>query len=225
MRILHITDTHGFHEGLDQDWSNIDMVIHTGDASNSRNTSLNALELDAFLQWYNWIPVKHKIYVAGNHDTALEKWGKDYFDWGDVIYLQDEEVVIEGIKLYGTPWCNQYGNWSFMKEHNKLDTIFKEIPEDTDILCTHQPPKGILDLAPIGNNVLEYCGNKSLLNRVKEVAPDYHLFGHIHNNGPCQNYGVYQKEKGSTTFINSTGVVDRKFRMGLLHHGHIFETR
>lgn len=220
MKVLHITDSHGFHEEYEHDWDSIDMIIHTGDASNHINPHINKNEFDNFLYWYNQIPVKYKIYVAGNHDTSLYKYGKNSFDWGNIIYLEDEEVTIEGIKIYGTPWCPVSGNWSFIRNHNKLQKLFDNIPENTDILCTHTPPKTVLDLAN-HRHILEYCGSKHLLNRVEEIKPKYHLFGHIHNNGININYGMLKR--GKTTFINSTGVVDRKLILGLINQGHIFE--
>jgi len=219
MKILHITDSHGFHNGYNHDWDNIDIVIHTGDASNSKTVITNEQEFKHFLYWYNNIPVKHKIYVAGNHDTFLYKH-KDLVDWGDIIYLEDDYTIINDVKIYGTPWCPVFNDWAFMLSDNKLYKYFDNIPDDTDILCTHTPPRTVLDLANKYDGTLEYCGSKHLLNKVEEINPKYHLFGHIHNNGININYGILKR--GSTTFINSTGVVDRKFYLGLVNQGHLF---
>ena len=67
------------------------------------------------------------------------------------------------------------------------------IPGDTDILLTHGPPHGILDSCSDGFN----AGCQDLLEKVTEIKPLIHLFGHIH-----EAYGVFQNE--STIFINGS---------------------
>ena len=49
------------------------------------------------------------------------------------------------------------------------------IPPDTDVLVTHQPPEDILDLS----DEIHY-GDPFLRQRVMQVHPRLHLFGHIH---------------------------------------------
>ena len=49
------------------------------------------------------------------------------------------------------------------------------IPDDIDVLVTHEPPAMILDES---NNT--HWGNVPLRNRVFQVKPKYHLFGHAH---------------------------------------------
>ncbi len=74
MTILHLSDTHGFHRDLPVHiFEGIDMVIHSGDCSNWRDSARNSNEVMDFLEWYKDVPIEHKIYVAGNHDTSIEK--------------------------------------------------------------------------------------------------------------------------------------------------------
>ena len=40
------------------------------------------------------------------------------------------------------------------------------IPKDTDILITHGPPAGILDLTKSGDGTLKSAGCKNLLNTI-----------------------------------------------------------
>jgi Icc-related predicted phosphoesterase len=47
-----------------------------------------------------------------------------------------------------------------------------DIPEDIDIVVTHNPPYGILD---------ENMGSVNILNFIMKAKPKYHLFGHIHS--------------------------------------------
>lgn len=213
MTILHISDTHTYHDLLKIP-SGIDMIIHSGDCSNPRDPYNNESEVREFIDWYKEIPVKYKIYVAGNHDTSIEKGfvtKKDFEDAG-ITYLENESVVIEGIKIFGSPHTPNFGNWAFMKERTKLERFWRlAIDEDVDIVVTHGPPKGILDKSYDRENNMEACGDKSLLNRILEVQPTYSLFGHIHNTKDIVNAGVQKLSVCDTFFSNGSVVTDGKF--------------
>jgi len=213
MRILHISDTHTYHDLLKIP-PGIDMIIHSGDCSNPRDPYNNESEVRDFIDWYKEIPVKHKIYVAGNHDTSIEKGlvTKDDFKNAGIIYLENESVVIDGIKIFGSPHTPNFGNWAFMKERNKLERFWRlAIDEDVNIVVTHGPPKGILDKSYDRENNLECCGDKSLLNRILEVQPTYSLFGHIHNCKDIVNAGVQKLSVCNTFFSNGSVVTDGRF--------------
>ena len=72
MRIWHISDTHTYH-GLLKVPTNIDMVIFSGDCSNPRDPYVNEQEVRNFITWFASLPIKHKVFVAGNHDTSIVK--------------------------------------------------------------------------------------------------------------------------------------------------------
>lgn len=213
MIILHISDTHTYHDLLKIP-SGLDMIIHSGDCSNPRDPYNNESEVRDFIDWYKEIPVKHKIYVAGNHDTSIEKGlvTKDDFKNAGIIYLENESVVIDGIKIFGSPHTPNFGNWAFMKERNKLERFWRlAIDEDVNIVVTHGPPKGILDKSYDRENNLECCGDKSLLNRILEVQPTYSLFGHIHNTKDIVNAGIQKLSVCNTFFSNGSVVTDGRF--------------
>ena len=222
-RIWHISDTHTYHDLLNVP-SGIDMVIHSGDCSNPRDPYNNEPEVRAFIDWYKELPIRNKIYVAGNHDTSIEKKlviKQDFTDAG-IIYLEDDLVDIEGVLIYGNPYTPQFGQWAFMKDRVKLDRYWtKAIPGYVDILVTHGPPKGILDKSYNREDVFEMCGDKSLLNKVREVQPAYHLFGHIHNCKDIINAGIQRLSTCDTYFSNGSVVTDGKFGM-LSSNGNIF---
>ena len=69
-----------------------------------------------------------------------------------------------------------------------------------DVLITHCPPYGILDVVDG-----EHQGSSSLMERVMQIKPKYHIFGHIH-----EGYGKY--EENGTTFLN-VSVLDSWYRM------------
>lgn len=51
MKVLHISDTHGFHDQLSID-NDVDMIIHSGDFSNSREVLENRREAQEFFDWF-----------------------------------------------------------------------------------------------------------------------------------------------------------------------------
>ena len=213
MKIWHISDTHGYHDLLKVP-SGIDMVIHSGDCSNPRDPYNNESEVRQFIDWYKELPIKHKIYVAGNHDSSIEKKlvTKEDFEGDGIWYLENSWINIEGLRIFGSPYTPNFGNWSFMKDRNKLERMWKDaIHVDTDIVITHGPPKGILDKSENRDGLMECCGDKSLLNKILEIQPAYHLFGHIHNCSGIVNAGLQKLSICDTFFSNGSVVTDRKF--------------
>ena len=225
MKIWHISDTHGFHKLL-QIPEGIDMVIHSGDCSNPRDPYTNEPEVRRFIDWFGDLPIKHKIFVAGNHDTSIEKGlvTKDDFDQNCIHYLENTSVEIEGLKIFGSPLTPTFGyGWSFNKDRNKLEKMWrKAIDEDVDIVIVHGPPRGMLDLSYDRKNLIESCGDKSLMNKVKEVEPKLMLFGHIHNCDDIINAGTRTIPGLDTIFSNGSVVTDGKFGK-LSSNGNIFK--
>lgn len=224
MKIWHISDTHGHHDLLKIP-NGIDMVIHSGDCSNPRDPYNNEPEVREFIHWFKSLPIKHKVYVAGNHDTSIEKrlvTKQDFTDY-NIIYLENEYVEIDGIKLFGSPHTPQFNNWAFMKSREKLERFWRNaIHEPADIIIVHGPPKGILDKSYDKIGRMESCGDRSLLNRVLELKPAYMCFGHIHNYDDIINAGMLKLSAHETQFSNGSVVADGKFGK-LTSNGNIFE--
>jgi len=216
IKIWCISDSHCKHKQLTIP-EDIDIVIHAGDASNYRDLSQNDAEMHEFLLWFSKLPIKHKIYVPGNHDTSVEKGMHNFEDYGGIIVLINEEVTIEGIKIYGSPITPTFGvGWAYNSSHNKIHKYWDKIPDNTDILVTHGPAKGILDLTV--NNGYYQCGCKTLLNKVLQIKPKYHIFGHIHDESLIYNAGIFKPTNISTTFINAS-VCNIKYNIS--NHGQI----
>jgi Icc-related predicted phosphoesterase len=218
MNIYHISDTHGFHDQLILP-DNIDIIIHSGDASNSPNAAINVHEIEAFLEWYANLPIPHKIFVAGNHDSSIERYPYMKEKIGDkgITYLENSETQIQNIKIYGSPYTPIYGNWSFMKAQNVINRVWEQIPHDTDILITHGPPYSILDSTENRDRSIDLCGDPALGKMIKKLQPKYHLFGHIHNCKSIINTGI--RIINNTTYINSAAVEDGQFNKGIIYHG------
>jgi len=225
MRIWHISDTHTYHNLLEVP-TDIDMVIFSGDCSNPKDPYPNEVEVRAFIDWFGDLPIKHKVFVAGNHDTSIEKGlvTKDDFDQNCIHYLENTSVEIEGIKIFGSPYTPTFGyGWAFNKDRTKLERFWRNIiDEDVDIVINHGPPKGILDLSTNRNGITERCGDKSLLNKVMEVNPKLCLFGHIHNHQDIINQGTIKLSGLDTIFSNGSVMKDGSFGK-LTSNGNIFE--
>lgn len=224
MKIWHISDTHTYHWLLDIP-KDIDMVIFSGDCSNPREYILNRDEVLNFLVWFGNLPIKYKVYVAGNHDTSIEKRYINKFDFTDkgIIYLENESVEIEGIKIWGSPITPEFGvGWAWNRKREKIHKYWDLIPEDSDIVISHGPPFGILDATYDRSNNYDLCGCRNLMKRITKVNPKLCLFGHIHNFKDIQNQGTRTVTGLRTIFSNGSVVEDRKFGL-LSSNGNILE--
>lgn len=211
MLIWHISDTHANHHKL-RIPDDVDIVIHSGDCTNSRHPFPNSTELWDFIGWFRGLPIKHKVLVAGNHDSAIQgrMVTKDNFEEWGITYLENSSAEIEGFKIWGSPLTPTYGDWCFMMARHKIHRAWGTIPEDVDIVVTHGPPKGILDLTENKDRSLEQVGCKSLLRRMTEIEPMIHCFGHVHSFKHIKNAGTMKMESMITEFSNGSCVEDGK---------------
>lgn len=195
MKIVCISDTHNKHNSIKIPLG--DVIIHAGDftEAGTKSETLN------FLNWFSSLPHTHKILVAGNHDFYLEKNNSSIFEIipGNIHYLNDKGICIDKVNFWGSPYTRGNGNWAFNKKSGEeIMEHWQLIPDNTDFLITHSPPFRILD--ELDNK--KHIGCDKLLQRVKEIGPAYHIFGHNHN-----DYGI---ERTSTTvFVNSSSMDDR----------------
>lgn len=225
LKILHISDTHGFHKNLNIN-TNVDLIIHSGDATNWRDPYKNVVEMENFIYWYSRLDIEFKIYVAGNHDTSIEKGlikETDFLNAG-IVYLQDDYVEVKGRTIYGSPYTPTYGEWSFMKSRNKIHKVWDNIPEFTEVLVTHGPAKGLLDVVNRLNNMLEHAGCSNLRGQINHRLNllKLHCFGHIHNDDYCTNSGKLTLPNG-LLISNASAVEDGKFNGNIINHGNYFE--
>jgi len=226
MRILHISDSHGYHEMFPMErFKDIDVVVHSGDCSNYKDHIRNEQEVRAFIGWYKDVPVKHKIYVAGNHDTSIERnrvTPADFHSEG-ITYLENAGTTIDGFKFWGSPHTPTFGQWAFMKSRETINRVWQNIPIDVDVLITHGPPKGVRDLSHDRDGMLEFCGDSALMKAVWGLKPKCMLFGHIHDSPGCDNQGISHYSKTPTIFSNASCVHDGRFDLGLTSFGNIIE--
>ena len=209
MKITLISDTHTKHQNLNSDLPGGDILIHSGDFMNS---GYDKEDVTDFFDWFSSIKgYDKKIFIAGNHDRILENdptWSTlTIKDYPNLIYLQDEGYSIydieddSSVKLYGSPWQPAFFNWAFNLPRNgeELKAKWDAIPSNTDILITHGPPFGYLDI-PGGQSIRVGC--EMLRYRVDELKPKIHVFGHVHG-----GYGYYFN--GHTHFFNASVLNER----------------
>jgi Icc-related predicted phosphoesterase len=197
MRSVCISDLHGHIKHIDVPLG--DVLVIAGDTLRARSTT----ELSDFNRYLGKLPHKYKIVVAGNHDFTIEYLGKKitrYF-LKNAIYLEDSQVLIDGIKFWGSPWIPKYYNWAFnLPRGTFLREKWELIPDDIDVLITHTPPFGILDKTMRNGNV----GCQELLKRVEQIKPKVHIFGHIH-----ESHGVIKLN--SIQYVNGA-ICDEQYK-------------
>ena len=201
-----ISDLHGYYPDLEGG----DLLIIAGDltATHTQSQYLNCV------QWMMEQNYKKIIYIAGNHDSYIQEinplnqtW---YFDDNGkkVEYLQDSGTEFEGLKIWGSPWTTTFVGMNprcrafTVHTDEQLADRFEKIPHDVDILITHSPPFGILDLVPYRDFIkgAEHVGSRYLYAWFKYVGrPKLHVFGHIHE---C--YGMEERFAGyNETMVKS----------------------
>jgi Icc-related predicted phosphoesterase len=199
MKIILISDTHGLHDQLQLPEG--DMLIHAGDVSMRGDEH----EILAFLDWFGGLNYKYKIFISGNHDFFFERKTPAYIKSlipENVIYLNDSHVMIEGIKIWGSPIQPWFHDWAFnRKRGEEIQKHWDLIPDDADIVVTHGPVFGILDTLNTGVPV----GCEDLLPVIQRIKPKIHLCGHIH-----EAYGMVERD--GTIYINAS-VLNLRYQM------------
>jgi Icc-related predicted phosphoesterase len=193
MKITTISDTHGLHHQIHLPGG--DILIHAGDVCN-RGTAAEALD---FMNWFSNQNYAYKIFIAGNHDFYFENEQNTTIKSllpESVYYLNDSGITIEGISFWGSPITPEFHNMAYNRKRGvDIAKHWELIPSDTDVLITHGPAYGILDTTFQNLNV----GCVSLLTKIEQINPLYHIFGHIH-----EGFGLTERE--GTTFINTSSV-------------------
>lgn len=201
--VVCISDTHS--KSLNKNWDipDGDILIHAGDITAHGNKEDVLWAGRQLLKQ----PHRFKVFVPGNHDQDSYTFNPRLkWEWmPGTIVLQNEAVNLMGLWIYGSDAVTPVmeltnGAHTQFLEVNPLDEEWKKIPDKTDILITHMPPRGILDVNKKGNHM----GSPGLTTEViTRVQPKLHVFGHIH-----LGHGLYKQDKKSTLFVNASLVDD-----------------
>lgn len=192
MKVCTVSDLHGYLPELKP----CELVLICGDSvpleyqASSKKTK--KWYDTTFRKWAGELPCDKVLFIAGNHELHFP--GKkiiyeSLFSKDDKItYLCHSEYIHKSkdgkeYKIFGTPYCKQFMNWAFMYPNEELEKIFKNIPNDLDILISHDNPYGYGDI------VLQECpwadgshiGNIPLAKTIEEKQPKYQFNGHLHS--------------------------------------------
>lgn len=218
MKIWFISDTHTRHAELTV--PRADVVIHCGDEANVRKPWMNQLQSKNFFDWFVNLEIETKIFVPGNHSTAIAEGLITPAHVPSVHFLIHEAMELGGLRIFGSPYTPAFFNWAYNKDREELDGYWAEIPGDTDLLITHGPPKGIRDVTrhwrtkePI------HVGSKKLTRHVTErIRPRIHAFGHIHDEAGINNFGCETRD--GIQFINASCC---DLKGNLVNHGLVVD--
>jgi Icc-related predicted phosphoesterase len=192
LKLVHISDT---HLKAFPTLPEADILIHTGDALNSGDFS----DLIKFRQQLD--PIHHKfkkiLFLPGNHDWAFQHTPLEAENFlketiPNIEIMHEREYTYDGYKFFGTSYQPYFGGWAYnIPLYNELAEFYDRIPEDTEVLLTHCPPKGILDSC-----IWDRVGSEELLQRLNKLNKlKLHCFGHIH-----YSHGLHFN--GSTLYSN-----------------------
>ncbi len=193
MKIACVSDLHGYFPKIPE----CDVLLLGGDYCPAKDQFW--WFRDSFKPWIDEVGKETKIIgVAGNHDSLFEEY-PDLIPKMNWTYLQDSGCEYGGLNFWGSPWQPRFYDWAFNADEDELKTKWDLIPENTDVLLLHGPPRGFGDFSPYGN---EHTGSPSLLEKIKSVKPKLAIAGHIH-----AGYGRYQID--DTIFLNCSFVNEK----------------
>lgn len=206
-KLVVISDTHGKHTQLGK-LPEGDILIHCGDCTSDGGF----VSLRNFLNWFEKQPHKHKIFVFGNHDSIGERQPaltraliKELAP--SCPHLQDSGCEFAGWKFFGSPVTPTFYNWAFNRDRGApIRAHWDLIPNDTDVLITHGPPRGYGDWSPFGK---ENVGCEDLLDAIRRVKPKISCSGHTHFSGGTKMNLMH--ENGKSTIIVNASVVNENY--------------
>lgn len=182
----------------------IDLVLHAGDYSLAAKDDFHrqrAYFEKVFCPWARRLADECVFfYIDGNHETFRE--AMPYYT-NDVIQkhnINNQTVVFRGKKIYGLPQTSYFYGWAFNEWDNPdgMGAKCRQIPDDTNILLSHGPPCGTLDLVR-----RSHVGSIELALRMEKLSLELLVCGHLH-----LNFGV---EKIGRTKIVGCSLADEQY--------------
>ena len=148
--------------------------------------------------------MKPGLIDVGNHDITLDRefyaaHGQSFHNqspqdsnacldliksYQGITYLNHESTTIcltseEGpqtiFRVFGSPYSLQKGNWAFQYPEHQGEDLWSRLPQDTDIVITHTPPKSHCDQGEKGAS-----GCEALRRALWRVKPSLAVCGHVH---------------------------------------------
>lgn len=194
MEIVALSDLHGTLLPVN-DFPSCELVCICGDISplniQANHRKMRKWLVNKFKPWCESLPCDKVVFIAGNHDSALGNLDFMYTQFPKdekVTYLFHENYIYvsksgKEYSIFGTPYCQLFGNWAFMEMDEMLEKLFLSIPQNLDILLTHDQLYGWGDilLEDVAWNTGEHIGNKPLAEAILLRQPKYQFNGHLHS--------------------------------------------
>lgn len=220
MKIVAISDLHGYFPSIEFP---SDILIIAGDIvpllyQMDMLESKRWFEND-FAEWIKSLPVEEVIMIPGNHDFYFENILESNLSSLRVachgklkILLHQKYTYIDNNGknwlIFGTPYCHYFGNWAFERDDAKLKDLFKEIPDNVDIIISHDPPFNFGDCDINYDKFYQgHLGNRPLAERLKSVNYKILFCGHIHS-------GSHQLNRTFNTI--NVSLKDEKYKVAYL---------
>ena len=225
MKVAVISDLHGhlpiypspYWEGIEE----CELLLICGDIlplhCQSKAIESRLWLIDEFKPWAASLPVEQVFFIAGNHDFWFERndlMAHQIFsphdkvrylknEYADYISTQDAKVY----RVFGTPYCHQFGNWAFMRDEETLAKKFSQIPNNVDILISHDAPYGTSDICFEGWAADgSHKGCPELRDAIIASKPKYNFHGHLHS----ANHG--EELLGDTKVFN-TSILNEQYEL------------
>lgn len=187
-RLVLVSDLHGY---LPTDLPQGDLLLIAGDicpVDQSHEPAMQSGWLEGTFRV--WLERMQRAYagvigIAGNHDFVYERGLQPLnLPWS---YLQDSGITMNGIRIWGSPWTPPFMDWAFNLREDGIHAALDAVDDDSiDVLITHGPPRGHLDMTRRG----EAVGSLAVAAAVHRINPLVHLFGHIH-----EGYGIERSQE------------------------------
>ena len=219
MKIAVISDLHG--NLPEYNFEGVELLLICGDFS-PLNIQFNIPKMQhwlcsEFTAWCVLRDIPKVVFIAGNHDIVAERedeWMHERFPKSSLItYLKNEvydyisEQDSKVYRIFGTPYCSQFGNWAFMRDSETLKEKFAVIPDNVDILISHDAPR-IANLGCIleGPWYGEEAGNLELAQAIKDHKPRFSFCGHIHS-------GSHELQDIDGVKLANTSIVNERYEV------------
>lgn len=144
--------------------------------------------------------------ITAQHETVLALWKGPLAQDAGITYLEEGIYTFSlgngaKFKVYASPYQPEFCNWAFPYERDEdrfnpmglekegvKSIAVKPMPSfpDVDIVMTHGPPMGILDVTEDELSPGKGVGCESLLRALGRARPKLACFGHIH-----EAYGMH----------------------------------